>query len=146
MNRTHPLYRVWTGMRARCYQPNSSSYPNYGARGITVCERWDDFNTFIADMGERPDGCSLDRINNNEGYSPDNCRWASRIQQNRNRRFDWLTNTIAVKPNGTYSVKVRIAGERHQQTCDSLDEAELLQAALIFERDFYKKIGIYDKL
>lgn len=80
-------YRIWQAMRTRCHNPNSHKYATYGARGITVCERWrHSFENFLADMGERPGGLSLDRIDNDQGYSPENCRWATNAQQMRNRR------------------------------------------------------------
>jgi hypothetical protein len=80
-------YRAWQNMRARCECQSNPGYPDYGARGIRVCERWSrSFEAFLADMGEKPEGHSLDRINNNSDYEPSNCRWASRTTQQRNRR------------------------------------------------------------
>jgi len=86
-----PVYRVWRSMRARCNNPNHKAYSSYGGRGISVCARWGLFENFLADMGEPAKGASLDRINNNAGYSPENCRWATRAEQSRNQRTTKLT-------------------------------------------------------
>lgn len=82
-----PTYYVWATMIQRCTNPNSEKYRIYGARGITVCERWFDFKNFLADMGERPSPKhSIGRIENNGNYEPSNCRWETSKQQARNRR------------------------------------------------------------
>lgn len=85
MSRT-PVNGVWRSMLQRCENPKDASYGNYGGRGITVCEEWHDFERFVADMGVRPKGFSIDRIDNDRGYCKENCRWASTKQQLNNRR------------------------------------------------------------
>lgn len=80
-------YIAWKNMKKRCYDKNYGAYKNYGNRGITVCERWlHSFSNFYADMGDRPEGYSLDRINNNGNYEPTNCRWADKLTQSTNKR------------------------------------------------------------
>lgn len=92
MVRTHgkthtPEHAVWGAMVQRCRNPNNANYANYGKRGIVVCERWSDFANFLSDMGERPfPGATLDRIDNDGGYSPGNCRWTTMKVQGRNNR------------------------------------------------------------
>lgn len=80
------IYKVWQGMIERCLPSNAERYPGYAGRGIKVCEAWHSFPAFLADMGERPEGKSLDRINNDGNYEPSNCRWATVKEQCRNRR------------------------------------------------------------
>jgi len=110
MSRTK-TYKSWLSMRERCNNPNRENYKNYGGRGIIICDRWISFDNFIIDMGERPNGKTLDRINNNKGYSKENCRWATNVIQGRNQRIrkdntSGVRGVTFVKPNH-YRVRIK---------------------------------------
>ena|ERR1700757_903031 len=108
-------YRIWCAMRKRCTNSNSSDYRYYGGRGITVCERWNDYALFLADMGRCPPGLTIERRENNKGYQPDNCYWASRAQQSHNQRLRWGG---LCKRGHTLDIK-RTTGRRFCRTCSN---------------------------
>ena len=113
-----PLYCVWQSMRDRCSNPRAKSFPDYGGRGIRVCERWQNsYADFASDMGPRPDGWSIDRVDNDGDYTPDNCRWADRRTQQRNQRR---------------AVYVEIEGTRYRAI--ELAEANGLKTATVVSR------------
>lgn len=85
-----PTYQTWLHMRQRCLNTGDDAFENYGGRGVTICPEWSDFSVFLCDMGPRPEGKTIDRIDNSAGYSKDNCRWASSKQQLRNKRNNHL--------------------------------------------------------
>ena len=100
-----PTYRCWVNMKQRCLNPRNSRFKNYGGRGIKICDRWLDFDNFYEDMGEKPEGLSIDRINNNGNYEPGNCRWATPKEQVLNQRprvEDWIF--VATYKDGTVVV------------------------------------------
>lgn len=99
-------FRTWQSMKRRCYSKNHKDYKWYGARGISVCDRWlESFENFFADMGFVPEGMSIDRIDNDKGYSPRNCKWSTMTEQNNNRRPSsaWGSNRAIVQ---THSILI----------------------------------------
>lgn len=107
-----PTYNSWAMMLSRCENPKNDRYQRYGGRGISVCDRWHDFSSFLADMGERPDGTTIDRKDNDGNYEPSNCRWATDIEQVRNRSV-----SILVQLGGevvTLKERCRATGENYQ--------------------------------
>lgn len=90
-----PAFRSWMRMRYRCYRVQCKDYPRYGGRGICVCDRWQSFENFHADMGDPPPGHSIDRVDSNGHYEPGNCRWATPTTQSRNRSCVLLNAELA---------------------------------------------------
>jgi len=116
--RGSPEYIVWRGMRARCENPRATDFEHYGGRGIKVCERWQKFENFYADMGPRPPARTLDRINNDGNYEPGNCRWATLSEQRRGRRpLPRATHCKRGHPFAGDNLLVAKDGTRECRTC-----------------------------
>ena len=135
----HPLYVTWRNMKARC-----KSHPDYAGRGITICPRWSNFSLFLEDMGERPEGYTLDRIDNDGSYSPSNCQWSSRSTQQRNRRYCFPdTNPmlgISVFQRG-FKVSLDLTSNlRHTKCFQSVGDAIEYRDLILYEREVHRQL------
>lgn len=124
-----PTYQSWLSMLSRCRYPDRDPQAKHINRGITVCDRWQDFQAFLADMGERPAGHTLDRIDNDGNYEPGNCRWATPVQQARNRRNAKLTLETA-----TEVAVARLQGRTYRDIAEQYGISESLPREIIAGR------------
>ena len=142
--RTHPLYSTWADMKSRCNNENDPNYYNYGGRGIGHCDSWSHFKNFAIDMGFKPTSQhTLERLDNEKGYSPDNCTWATRTEQCLNRRTFKTNSTgktgVIMCKSGRYKARFDYGGERYNisGTFETVDEAYTarLEVMQVFEHD-----------
>lgn len=127
--RKHPLKSVYAGMKQRCYNPKHVHYTYYGGRGISVCDRWlNSFGAFVEDMGPRPEGYTLDRIEGDKDYSPENCRWASKREQRENtctpknnRLGEKHISKMKNRPG--FNVEIKKSGKRYRKYFSDLETA-----------------------
>ena len=142
----HPLYNTYQGIRGRCLQKTDKDYPRYGGRGVKLCERWsgvDGFFNFIEDMGERPEGYTIDRVDFLGDYSPENCRWADINTQALNRRDVKNRGVIYYPDKNKYRARISVDGVSHNlgrykervEAIQARKEAELKLLGYIIEVD-----------
>lgn len=113
-------YETYSGIKSRCYNPNDPAYKYYGGRGIKMCDRWNEsFDNFFEDMGLRPDGLEIDRINVNGNYSPNNCRWTTHKENMRNR-----SNTVLSKEKAIGVIALRDMGLKIREIAESIGISE----------------------
>lgn len=128
----HPLYGVWSTMKTRCLNSNASGYGWYGARGITVCDRWaNSFFAFVEDMGERPLGYTLDRIDPNGNYEPGNCRWAT-----------WSEQVSTRRPNGSNRLFPPTIGDRLVKLAPQECEVVILMVQGLTQAKIAQQMGL----
>ena len=144
----HYLYTTWKSMRDRCLCPTNEKYDRYGGRGITICDRWSDFALFLEDMGERPPGHTLDRVDNDGNYEPDNCRWATPAQQTSNQRLTCFTSSNphrCIYPlKSGYHIAITLVPKTtvHRKSFNTLQEAIDYRDECDYERTFHRILGI----